>query len=31
MVYFAVAERNIKYTVFTGFVLAVLTYSLFLR
>ena len=31
LVYFAVAERNYKYTVFTGFVFAVLTYSLFLR
>lgn len=31
MVYFAVAERNLKYTVFTGFVFVVLTYSLFLR
>ena len=30
MIYFAV-ERNAKYTVFTGFVLALLTYSLFLR
>ncbi|HVH32362.1 MAG TPA: DUF1634 domain-containing protein [bacterium] len=29
--YFAIAERNVKYTVFTGFVLAVLTYSLFIR
>jgi uncharacterized membrane protein len=29
--YFALAERNVKYTFFTGFVLAVLTYSLFLR
>ena len=29
--YFAVVERNLKYTVFTGFVLAVLTYSLFIR
>jgi uncharacterized membrane protein len=29
--YFALAERNWKYTVFTGFVLGVLTYSLFLR
>ncbi len=29
--YFAVVERNLKYTVFTGFVLAVLTGSLFLR
>ena len=31
MVYFAVAARNLKYTVFTGFVFVVLTYSLFLR
>ncbi len=31
MVYFGVIEHNWKYTVFTGFVLAVLTYSLFLR
>ncbi len=31
MLYFAAAERNFKYTVFTGFVFAVLTYSLFLR
>ncbi len=31
MFYFAFAERNWKYTVFTGFVFAVLTYSLFLR
>jgi len=30
-VYFAFAERNVKYTLFTGFVLAVLTYSLLLR
>lgn len=29
--YFAVVERNVKYTVFTGFVLALLTYSLFIR
>ena len=29
--YFLFVERNIKYTVFTGFVLMVLTYSLFLR
>jgi len=29
--YFAFAERNWKYTLFTGFVLGVLTYSLFLR
>jgi uncharacterized membrane protein len=31
MAYFAVAERNRKYAAFTGFVLATLTYSLFLR
>jgi uncharacterized membrane protein len=31
MVYFLVAARNWKYTLFTGFVLTVLTYSLFLR
>ncbi len=31
MLYFATAERNWKYTLFTGFVFAVLTYSLFLR
>jgi uncharacterized membrane protein len=31
MVYFALAARNWKYTVFTAFVLSVLTYSLFLR
>ena len=31
MVYFGVIEHNRKYTIFTGFVLAVLTYSLFLR
>lgn len=31
MLYFGVVEHNWKYTVFTGFVLAVLTYSLFLR
>ena len=30
-IYFAAAERNVKFTIFTGFVLAVLTYSLFLR
>jgi len=30
-IYFAFAERNLKYTFFTGFVFAVLTYSLFLR
>ena len=29
--YFMVVERNVKYTVFTGFVLAVLTYGLFIR
>jgi uncharacterized membrane protein len=29
--YFLLAERNLKYTVFTSFVLVVLTYSLFLR
>ncbi len=29
--YFAFVERNWKYTLFTGFVLCVLTYSLFLR
>ena len=29
--YFAFAEHNWKYTLFTGFVLSVLTYSLFLR
>jgi uncharacterized membrane protein len=29
--YFAVVARNWKYTLFTGFVLTVLTYSLFLR
>jgi uncharacterized membrane protein len=29
--YFALVERNWKYTLFTGFVLSVLTYSLFLR
>jgi uncharacterized membrane protein len=29
--YFALVRRNWKYTLFTGFVLAVLTYSLFLR
>jgi uncharacterized protein len=29
--YFALVERNWKYTFFTGFVLSVLTYSLFLR
>ena len=31
LLYFAFVERNGKYTVFTGFVFAVLTYSLFLR
>ena len=31
MAYFAIVERNCKYTVFTGFVFVVLTYSLFLR
>lgn len=31
MLYFALAERNPKYTLFTGFVFVVLTYSLFLR
>ena len=31
MLYFALIEHNWKYTLFTGFVLAVLTYSLFLR
>ncbi len=31
MLYFMVALRNWKYSVFTAFVLAVLTYSLFLR
>ena len=29
--FFAFKERNIKYTIFTGLVLAVLTYSLLLR
>jgi len=29
--YFAFVEHNWKYTLFTGFVLSVLTYSLFLR
>jgi len=29
--YFALVQRNWKYTLFTSFVLAVLTYSLFLR
>ena len=31
MLYFAFVERNGKYTLFTGFVFSVLTYSLFLR
>lgn len=31
VVYFAVEERNFKYTLFTAFVLGVLTYSLMLR
>jgi uncharacterized membrane protein len=31
MLYFALAARNAKYTVFTSFVFAVLTYSLFMR
>jgi uncharacterized membrane protein len=31
MVYFAIIERNRKYTFFTAFVLSILTYSLFLR
>ncbi len=31
MLYFALVERNAKYTVFTAFVFTVLTYSLFLR
>jgi uncharacterized membrane protein len=31
VVYFMAGLRNWKYAVFTGFVLAVLTYSLFLR
>ena len=31
MIYFLVAARNWKYAAFTGFVLTVLTYSLFLR
>jgi uncharacterized membrane protein len=31
MLYFAWVERNWKYTAFTAFVLATLTYSLFLR
>jgi uncharacterized membrane protein len=31
MLYFALVDRNQKYTLFTGFVLIALTYSLFLR
>ncbi|MCL4473332.1 MAG: DUF1634 domain-containing protein [Actinobacteria bacterium] len=31
MLYFAFVERNRKYTIFTGFVFTILTYSLFLR
>jgi uncharacterized membrane protein len=31
MLYFAFVERNGKYTLFTGFVFTVLTYSLFLQ
>jgi uncharacterized membrane protein len=31
LLYFVTVDRNWKYTVFTGFVLVVLTYSLFLR
>ena len=31
MLYFALAERNWKYTIFTGVVFSLLTYSLFLR
>jgi uncharacterized membrane protein len=31
MFYFAFVERNWKYTLFTGFVLCILSYSLFLR
>ena len=31
MVYFMVGLKNWKYSIFTGFVLVVLTYSLFLR
>lgn len=31
MCYFAMVDRNWKYTVFTGIVFSVLTYSLFLR
>ncbi|MHB0885448.1 MAG: DUF1634 domain-containing protein [Bacillota bacterium] len=30
-IYFGAIEHNVKYTLFTSFVLAVLTYSLFLR
>lgn len=31
LLFFLLVERNWKYTLFTGFVLSVLTYSLFLR
>lgn len=31
VIYFAAVERNLKYTIFTTFVLTILTYSLFLR
>ncbi len=31
MVYFAFVEKNLKYTLFTAFVLTVLSYTLFLR
>ncbi len=31
MLYFAIAERNWKYTIFTAIVFTILTYSLFLR
>jgi uncharacterized membrane protein len=31
MLYFAAVERNLKYSLFTGFVFSVLTYSLFLH
>ncbi len=31
LLFFAAVERNLKYTMFTGFVFAVLTYSLFLH
>ncbi len=31
LLFFAFVEHNWKYSLFTGFVLAVLTYSLFLR